>query len=59
MLLRSGNKVFHIRFNGVYQPIVVQATLRNVLDQGYGSTTGYQLGLTKPRTFLLSTTFQF
>jgi len=39
--------------------IIVQATPRNTLDQGYWAATGYQLGLNEPRTFLLSTTFQF
>lgn len=42
-----------------WKPIVVRATLRNALDRSYWAATGYQLGLSEPRTFLLSTTFQF
>ncbi|GEC17487.1 TonB-dependent receptor [Nitrobacter winogradskyi] len=52
------NARYTIRQPG-WKPIIVRATLRNVLDQSYWATTGYQLGLNEPRTFLLSTTFQF
>ena len=52
------NARYTIRQPG-WKPIIVRATLRNVLDQSYWATTRYQPGLNEPRTFLLSTTFQF
>jgi iron complex outermembrane receptor protein len=52
------NARYTIRQPG-WKPIIVRATLRNVLDRSYWATTGYILTLSEPRTFLLSTTFQF
>jgi iron complex outermembrane receptor protein len=42
-----------------WKPIIVRASVRNLLDRSYWATSYWQLGLSEPRTFLLSTTFQF
>jgi iron complex outermembrane receptor protein len=41
------------------EPIVVRAAVRNVLDSNDWVTSQGRLGLSEPRTFLLSTTFKF
>lgn len=40
-------------------PIIVRATVRNVLGSDYWSVNDSRLGLSEPRTFLLSATFNF
>ncbi|WP_181410418.1 TonB-dependent receptor [Nitrobacter winogradskyi] len=52
------NASYTIRQPG-WKPIIVRASLRNVLDRSYWASSYWQLGLSEPRTFLLSTTFQF
>ncbi len=43
-----------------WKPIIVRATLRNVLNRNYWATSNtWYMNLSEPRTFLLSTTFQF
>lgn len=42
-----------------WEPITVRATVRNVMDSDYWATSRDRLGLSEPRTFLLSSTFRF
>jgi iron complex outermembrane receptor protein len=46
--------------DGRGKPIVIRANIENVFDANYwGSASRGFLGLSTPRTFLLSTTFSF
>ncbi|MCB1393487.1 TonB-dependent receptor [Nitrobacter sp.] len=53
------NARYTIRQPG-WKPIIVRASIRNVLDRNYWATSNtWYMNLSEPRTFLLSTTFQF
>jgi len=53
------NARYTIRQPG-WKPIIVRASIRNVLDRNYWATSDtWFMKLSEPRTFLLSTTFQF
>ncbi len=53
------NARYTIRQPG-WKPIIVRASIRNVLDRNYWATSQtWYMNLSEPRTFLLSTTFQF
>ncbi len=53
------NARYTIRQPG-WKPIIVRASIRNVLGRDYWATSNtWYMNLSEPRTFLLSTTFQF
>ncbi|MBN9148980.1 MULTISPECIES: TonB-dependent receptor [unclassified Nitrobacter] len=53
------NAHYTIRQPG-WKPIIVRASIRNVLNRNYWATSNtWYMNLSEPRTFLLSTTFQF